>query len=140
MDSKIKTKPTSKGLIRFQYFSQCEDTKRLSEIPMDENGFTAAECFHVHETYGKLMPCKEPALLSRALNGKEWHGLTVTNCAQDYVDRLLFSCEIKANYPEWVQRDILGRAAQLALKQIGFVPTFVKSGDDFTTLEPKPPK
>ena len=134
--SKIKTKPTKKGLLRFQYFAECEDVKRLPEIPMDENGYTAAECFHVHETYGKNLPCKEPVLLSRALNGKEWHGVTVTNCAQDYMDRLLFACELKANYPEWVQRDILGRAAQLAMEQIGFVPTFVKTGEDFTTLEP----
>lgn len=133
--SKIKTTPTKKGLLRFQYFEACEDVKRLPEIPMDENGYTAAECFHVHETYGKNLPCKEPVLLSRALNGKAWHGVTVTNCAQDYIDRLLFAYEIKANYPEWVQRDTLGRAAQLAMEQIGFVPTFVKTGEDFTTLE-----
>jgi hypothetical protein len=133
--SKIKTRPSKKSLLRFQYFAECEDVKRLPEIPMDENGRTAAECFHVHETYGKLLPCRDPVLLTRALNGKKWHGLTVTNCAQDYVDRLLFACEIKAKYPEWVQRDILGRAAQLATEQIGFVPTFVKTGEDFTTLE-----
>ena len=131
----VKTKPTKRGLVRFQYFAQCEDEKRLPEIPMDESGYSAAECFHVHETYGKLLPCREPRLLMRALNGKEWHGLNVTNWAQDYVDRLLFAREIKAGYPEWVQKDILGRAAQLAMKQIGFVPTFVKTGEDFTTLK-----
>jgi len=128
----MKTTPTKKGLLRFEYFAWCEDTKRLPEIPMDENGHTAAECFHVHETYGKKLPCKEPVLLSRALNGKEWHGLTVTNCAQDYIDRLLFGSEIKSNYPKWVQRDILGRAKQLANEQLGFVPTFVANGKDFT--------
>ena len=138
--SKIKTKPTRKGLLRFQYFAECEDVKRLPEIPMDENGYTAAECFHVHETYGKLLPCKEPVLLTRALNGKGRHGLTMTICAQDYVGhdaavgRLLFASELKANYPEWVQRDILGRASQIALEKFGYVPTFVKTGEDFTTL------
>jgi hypothetical protein len=136
MAIKIKTKPTKKGLLRFKYFAECQDTKRLPEIPMDENGYTAAECFHVHETYGKHLPCREPVLLTRALNGKAWHGVSVTNCAQDYVDRLLFACEIKSNYPEWMQRDILGRAAQLAMEQTGFVPTFVRTGEDFTTLEP----
>ena len=132
---RIKTKPTRRGLLRFQYFSECEDTKRLPEIPMSASGHTAAECFHVHETYGRLLPCKEPVLLARALNGKEWHGLTVTNCAQDYVDRLLFASEIKANFPEWVQRDIRGRAAQLAGEQLGWVPTFVRTGEDFSTLK-----
>lgn len=129
----MNAKPTKKSLIRFQYFAECDDVKRLPEIAMDESGYTAAECFHVHETYGKMLPCREPVLLSRALNGKEWHGLTVTNLAQDYIDRLLFASEIKSNYPEWVQRDILGRASQLAMKQIGFIPTFVRAGDDFTT-------
>ena len=104
----------------------------MPEIAMNAGGHTAAECFHVHETYGKALPCREPELLSRALNGKEWHGLTVTNCAEDYVGRLLFAEDL-ANYPAWVRRDILGRARQVAMKQIGFLPTFVESGEDFTT-------
>lgn len=127
-------KPTRKSLLRFEYFAQCEDTKRLPEIALDKHGHTAAECFHAHETFGSTLPCREPELLSRALNGKEWHGLTVTNCAQDYIDRLLFASEIKERYPDWVQKDIFGRARQLALAQIGFVPTFVATGNDFTTL------
>ena len=102
---------------------------------MEPAGYSAAECFHVHETYGVSLPCREPELLTRALNGKQWHGVTVTNCAQDYVDRILFASELKSNYPEWVQKDILGRASQLALAQIGFVPSFVKTGEDFTTLK-----
>ena len=132
----MKITPTKKSLLRFEYFATCADEKRLPEIQLNPDGQTAAECFHAHETYGKDLPCKEPELLSRALNGKEWHGLTVTMCAQDYIDRLLFAGDIKANYPEWVQRDIFGRAAQLAAKQIGFIPTFVSTGNDFTTCQP----
>lgn len=131
----IKVKPTRKSLDRFHYFAQCEDEKRLPEIPMDADGWSAAECFHVWETFGKTLPCREPVLLTRALNGKEWHGLNVTHLAEDYVGRLLFAAEIKSNYPEWVQRDILGRAAQIAMRDIGFVPTFVRTGEDFTTLK-----
>lgn len=134
MNGKIKVKPTKRGLERFKYFSECTDTKRFPEIEMDVNGYTAAECFHVHETYGHLLPCREPILLSKALNGKEWHGLTVTNCAEDYVGRLIFASELKSNYPEWVRKDILGRASQIAMEQIGYVPTFVKTGEDFSTL------
>jgi hypothetical protein len=69
------------------------------------------------------------------LNGKQWHGLTVTNCAEDYISRLLFAADLKANYPAWVRQDILGRARQLAQRQLGFVPGFVASGEDFTTLQ-----
>jgi hypothetical protein len=119
---------------RFEYFSKCEDVNRLPRIQLDENGLTALECFHSHETFGKLPPCREPELLSRALNGKEWHGVTVTNCAEDYVGRILFASELKANYPEWVRRDILGRASQIAMETIGFVPTFVRTGEDVTTI------
>jgi len=127
-------KPTRKSLLRFDYFSQCQDAKRLPEIPLDQNGLTAAECFHAHETHGKLPPCKEPEMLTRALNGKQWHGLNVTNCAEDYIGRLLFASELKANYPPWVRLDILGRAKQLAKRALGYIPTYVLTGEDFTTI------
>lgn len=128
-------KPSRRSVEKFGYFSQCKDTKRLPEIPRDDAGFTASECFHARETSGLILPCREPELFSRALNGKERHGITVTMCAEDYVDRLLFASEIKANYPEWVQKDILGRARQVAIERLGYVPTFVKTGEDFTTLK-----
>ena len=130
----LKTRPTRRSLKRFMYFVECEDDKRLPEIRLDSSGWTAAECFHVHETYGRLLPCKEPEMLTRALNGKQWHGLNVTNCAEDYIGRILFASELKANYPEWVRRDILGRAGQLALRMFGYVPTFVSTGEDFSTI------
>lgn len=136
---KIKTKPTKKSLTRFLYFSECGDAKRLQEIPLDPNGFSAAECFHAHETYGKLLPCREPVLLSKTLNGKEWHGLTVTICAEDYLNRLLFASEIKTNYPDWVQHDIFSRAKQLSKQKLGYIPIFVKTGNDFSTLLPPQP-
>lgn len=127
-------KVTKRAQRRFEYFSQCEDVNRLPKIQKDEEGLSAAECFYMHETHGKLPPCREPEMLSRALNGKERHGVTVTNCAQDYVDRIFFASDLK-EYPEWVQKDILGRASQLAMEQIGFVPTFVKTGKDFSTIK-----
>lgn len=130
----MKTTPTTRSLARFEYFARCEDTARMPAIPHDEAGFTAAECFHVHETYGKTIPCREQELLTRALNGKEWHGLDATHIAEDYIGRLISSAEIRENYPEWVQRDIFGRARQLAIKIMGYVPTFVRTGHDFSTL------
>jgi len=131
----MRIKPTRKGIDRFNYFSQCEDVIRHLPTPMDPDGFTALECFHQRESTGEILPCREPELLDRALNGKEQHGLTVTMIAEDYVDRLIFASELKANYPEWVRRDILGRAGQIALKIKGYVPTFVLTGEDFTTIQ-----
>ena len=130
----IKTRPTRRSLTQFDYFAACEDDKRLPEIPMDEDGWTAAECFHVHETYGVMLPCSEPVLLTRALNGKQWHGLTVTMVAEDYIGRIVFAVDLKRDYPEWVRQDILGRARQLVLRDLGYVPTFVDTGEDFSTL------
>jgi hypothetical protein len=130
----MKIKPTRKSLARFEYFSQCEDELRLPPIEFCADGHTAAECFHVRETYGKTIPCREPILLTRAINGKEWHGLNVTNIAEDYVGRITFASDLQ-NYPEWVRIDILGRSRQIAMNVIGFVPTFVLTGKDFTTID-----
>lgn len=120
---------------KFNHFSQCKDNKRSIELQFDSNGLTALECFHIFESTGELLSTKEPELLTRALNGKEWHGLTVTMCAEDYVGRILFARELKENYPTWIRKDILGRAKQIALEQLGFIPKFVSSGEDFTTIE-----
>lgn len=120
-----KIKVSKRALEKFNYFAQCQDTKRLPEILFDVNGYTAVECFHVHESEGKQLPCNEPVLLSRALNGKEWHGLTVTNCAEDFISGLFFKSDL-VKYPDWVKQDIIGRATQLALVKIGFVPTFLR--------------
>ena len=126
-------KPTKRSKAKFEYFSQCEDILRLPKIECDDKGYTAEECFHAFETCGDLIPCREPELLSRALNGKEQHGMTVTMIAEDYIDRLIFAIEIERDYPEWVQKDIFGRASQLAQEKIGFVPKFVTEKADFTT-------
>jgi len=126
-------RPTKRSKAKFQYFSQCEDVLRLPKIEHDNNGCTAEECFHEFETCGNLISCREPELLSRALNGKEQHGMTVTMVAEDYIDRLIFAIEIERNYPEWVQKDIFGRASQIAEKKIGFIPKFVSTKSDFTT-------
>lgn len=129
----MKTTPSRRSRRMFDYFSQCEDGLRLPPIPLDPDGHSAAECFHVHETYGKTLPCREPLLLTRALNGKRDHGLTVTMVAEDYIGRIVFASDLQA-YPDWVRRDILGRASQIAQETMGYVPTFVRTGEDFTTL------
>ena len=129
-----KIKPSKNSLEKFTYFSQCMDSLRLPKIELEPDGYSAAECFHVYETYGELYPCREPELLSRALNGKASHGVTVTMCAEDFIGRILFSSEINANYPSWVADEIYSRARQICKERLGFVPTFVETGKDFTLL------
>lgn len=127
----MSTQISKRSQAKFEYFAQCLDVRRLPEIPYAADGHSAAECFHAKETHGIDLPCKEPQLLARSLNGKEQHGITVSMLAQDYLDRLFFAKEL-VNYPRWVQREILSLAAKLAEEQIGFVPTFVETGKDFT--------
>jgi hypothetical protein len=129
------TKTTARGLARFEYFAQCEDSNRLPSIAFEPCGCSAAEAFHAHETHGLTLPCREPVLLARALNGKARHGITVAALAQDYLDRILFADELRANYPDWVRAEVIAQCRKLALAQVGFVPSFVASGEDWTTLE-----
>lgn len=119
---------------KFAYFAACPDSKSLAGIQYNKDGYSAEECFHAAETFGQNLPCREPELLIRARNGKSWHGLNVTHWAEDYLDRLLFADEIKTNYPNWIQHDIFGRARQIALQKLGYVPKFIESRNDFTTI------
>lgn len=111
---------------RFDYFTQCKDTLRLPQIEFVDDGYSALECFNAHESLGKTLPCREPKLLSQALNGKEQHGMTMTMIAEDFVSGLFFQSDL-VKYPEWVQCDILGRASQIAYQTIGFVPKFISN-------------
>lgn len=127
-------KPTRRSARRFAYFAQCEDARRLLRIPLDENGYSALECFHARETFGSDVPCREPELLMRAMNGKERHGIMAQMLAEDYIDRLITAKELQTNYPEWVAREVLAQARKIAPERVGYVPTFVATGKDFSTL------
>jgi hypothetical protein len=111
----------------FEHFAQCQDTKRLPAIPLASDGHSAAECFHARETYGKNIPCREPELLSRALNGKAWSGLTTTMVAEDFLAGMVSAQEIYTQYPPFISKEIFTRCKQLALVSLGFIPSFVST-------------
>ncbi len=131
-------KISSRARERFQYFALCQDSHRLPPLAEDPAGRSALECFHEHETHGRLPPCREPGLLGRALNGKSFHGITVRAMAEDFVGRLLFASDLES-LPEFVRQEVLAQSAKLALRTIGFVPTFIRTGSDCSTLPPPPP-
>ena len=105
---------------------------------MCEDGQTAIVCFHTYESTGKIPPCREPELLERYLAGKAWHGVTIANCAEDFIGRILFSAEIKANYPSWVADEIFCQAEKLCREKHGFVLKFVKNRRDYSELTELP--
>ena len=133
-DNFMKVKLDGKGytlrpsfLEKCEWFAQANDSKRLTPIPHDPQGYTAVECFFAHETLGRSLPCREPQPLAVLLNGKEWHGVTVEMVATDLVDALITPNEVRQNYPAWVATEIFSQVPKLALKHIGFIPTFLKS-------------
>lgn len=131
----MKIKPSNRSREKFEFFSQCEDSLRMPQTKMCPDGESALVCFHAKETYGETLPCREPEMFDRAMNGKEQHGMTVTMVAEDYLDRLIFAIEIEKNYPAWVANEIYARANQLAIGKIGFIPKFVSNKKDFTTMK-----
>lgn len=102
-------------------------------IVSDTNGIYALEAFYMHETHGKLPPTCQPTILAQALLGKKSHGITVANLSEDYVGRLVYACELQA-LPKWVVDEVFALAQKVALEQLGWIPTFVRNKQDFTTM------
>lgn len=123
----MKIKPRARK--QFDYFCSLG-----TDTPLDwpAGDCSALECFHVMESTGKRMGCCETPLLSKALNGKVAHGVTVKAVAEDFVGRIAFSKEIKENYLPSVADEIFRLAEKVAMEQLGFVPAFVRNRKDFT--------
>jgi hypothetical protein len=117
----------------FLSLTRPDEPRPLARESLALEGVSALEAFHALESHGRRMPTREPELLERYLAGKIWHGVTVENCAEDFaLSRLLFSRDIKSNYPAWVADEIFSAAARLAQSRLGYVPTFVAARRDFS--------
>lgn len=116
------------------YLSLCRDDepRPVDKIPMDPKGLSGMEAFHVRESQGLELPTREPELLEKFLQGKKWHGVTVQMVAESYVDRTMFSKEIKENYPDWVSDEIFSASIKIAQKKMGYVPRFILERKDFS--------
>lgn len=132
---KIKQKTRDK-YARFLSLPRADEPRPLERIVQDESGHSAIDCFHALESRGEMMPCREAVLLERYLAGKAWHGVTVAMVAEEFaINRLVFSAEIKAWYPEWVAEEIFAQARKVARQKLGYVPTFVEKARDFSERE-----
>lgn len=101
-------------------------------IPLEEQGDTAINCFHILESMGQYWPCREPLILEQYITGKKLHGVTVDMLAEDVFSRVIFNNEVWANYPEWMAKEIFAAAGKVAMRCVGFIPKFISSGHDFT--------
>lgn len=132
---KIKQRARDKYV---RYLSLCRDDepRPLRQLALTEGGRSALEAFHIWESTGTSVPTSEPLLLEKYRQGKIWHGVTVAAVAEAYVERLVFSKEIKSDYPAWVADEIFSAAARIALERptLGYVPTFIRDKRDFSEM------
>ena len=110
-----------------------DEPRPIQRIPHNPAGMSALEAFYYNESRGWFVETREPLLLERYLAGKMWHGVLVANCAEMFaIERLLFSAEIKHDYPSWVADEIFSQAGKLCRKKLGFVPPFVLNRKDLS--------
>lgn len=94
----------------------------LLQIPFDEKGYSACECFYFFDTTGKLTPCREPQLLSTVINCKKSINLHIKMYAEGIAEGSFSFNELFsefANPPEWVKRAMLNQVERLN-KQKGY--------------------
>lgn len=115
------------------------EPRPLEKTLFDMYGKPALDCFHALESRGQRVPCREPEKMDAYLVGKQQHGITVAMVAEDFaINRLITSQEVRDNYPGWVAREIFAQAQKQAAQKIGFVPTFVRDGEDYSALRMEP--
>lgn len=120
---------------KFEYFYGLgvKEPRRLAKVVRDESGVDGFMAFHIFESTGKLPSTREPEVLEALLTGKEIHGITVANVAEDFaLTRCVFSVEIKTWFSPWVANEIFSAARKLARERLGFVPGFIAAARDFS--------
>ncbi len=128
-------KVTHRGKEKFKWYLSLSPINQLHTIPEDRKGYDALSCFCHKESTGEILPCCESQILANVLWGKKVHGISISNIAKDFaIDRLIFSKEIKENYPKWVANEVFNQAKKISLEQLGFIPTFVANQRDFSEI------
>jgi hypothetical protein len=106
---------------------QCGD----HEIPKyDPNGEDGKYSFLCLEN-GYFIPTRELDLVRRVQEGKMSVNLQIKMWAED-LGNLLMPKELYSyckNYPSWVYKATMEQTKQRFMKEIGFIPTFMKLGD-----------
>lgn len=103
--------------------------------PSDEknidDGYTPLECFVYFDSRGETLPCKDIRKFKSILHGKEMVNLQIKMWVDSFVDGFLLVSpeeikEICRDYPEWVYKSYCNQLKKTYLKNIGFVPSFIK--------------
>lgn len=123
---KIK-KATAEKYAYLLSLTRADEPRPIEREKNDANGQTALACFHVLESTGERLPCREPELLERYLSGKKTHGITVGMAAEDLAfNGLTTREEIGKCFPAWVAAESVAAARRAFVARNGFTPKFLK--------------
>lgn len=100
------------------------------EVPYSEDGVDAKAAFYYLDSQGKRVPCREHKLFQRVLTAKKQLNLTIEMWSEDVVSCLIRLEEIKKwceddKFPDWVYESAVRQTKKRALRELGFIPTFI---------------
>ncbi len=95
-----------------------------------QDGATAESAWKALDGQGRIIPCREPERLIKAMRSKKSWNLQVREWATDLADGMLLSvaelAEYTAGAPEWIFRATINQAQRLAFQRVGYVPTYTQ--------------
>jgi hypothetical protein len=110
--------------INFPKIFECGSHELPPYEPNGEDGMFTFLCLE----NGYKVPTKEYELVKRVQEGKMSINLQMKLWGED-VGLLLMPNELKSyckNYPEWVFRGTMNQGIKRFMKEVGFIPTFMK--------------
>jgi hypothetical protein len=113
--------------LNFPKIFECHEGYLPKNDPTGEDGKYSFLCLE----NGCLVPTREWDLVKRVQEGKMSVNLQMKMWAED-VGFLLMPKELLTycdGYPEWVFKGTMEQAKKRILKEMGFIPTFMKVGD-----------
>lgn len=134
----VKFNISSKAKAEFEFYFSSELDMighsvgvELWPFPSVDDGHSALECWWAKDTWGKMLPCREPNVLAKVLRSKQSVNLQVKLWAEDVADGILLRQQELAVYthgwPKWVFRAVLEQAGKITTKLVGFVPRFARA-------------
>src|SRR4051812_48402879 len=92
---KIKVRDQHRQLFDF-YLSFRFDTVRRHSLPGDPTGYSPLECFVYHDSRGRLLPCREPEVLTCVFEGKQHVNLQIKMWCEGVIEGTFLIPEIQS--------------------------------------------
>lgn len=125
------------ALTDFQFFEQsdldvigADDAQSLLiRIAASPTGATAERAWKALDGQGKIIPCREPERLIKAMRSKKSWNLQIKEWAADLSTGWILTREeldeYTAGLPEWIKRATLKQATRLVIESQGYIPRYL---------------